>query len=108
MAETASLNNGLVIFGIGFARRHSDHSVFGHRTKSGSVILAVYVDILLTESDSVALAETKKYLKRHFVMKDMEKPKYFIRIKVAYKKHRLLLWVTSVSKEIWTWSPWEN
>ena len=92
MAETASLNNGLVIFGIGFARRHSDHSVFGHRTKSGSVILAVYVDILLTASDSVALAETKKYLKRHFVMKDMEKPKYFIRIEVAYKK----TWVTSV------------
>ena len=41
-------------------------------------------DILLTESDSVALAETKEYLKRHFMMKDMEKLKYFLGIEVAY------------------------
>jgi len=54
----------MVISGIGFARYHSDHSVFVCRTKSGSVILAVNVDdILLTESNSVALAEIKEYLK---------------------------------------------
>jgi len=59
---------------------------------SGSVILAVYVDdILLTKSDSVALAETKEYLKRHFVTKDMGKPRYFLGIEVYYKKHGLLL-----------------
>jgi len=53
----------MVISGIVFAR-HSDHSMFVRRTKSGSVILAVYVDdILLTGSDSVALEETKEYLK---------------------------------------------
>ena len=34
----------MVISGIGFARCHSDHSVFVHHTKSGSMILAVYVD----------------------------------------------------------------
>ena len=34
----------MVISGIGFARCHSDYSVFVHRIKSGSVILAVYVD----------------------------------------------------------------
>ena len=57
---------------IRFAHCHSDHSVFVRRTKSGSVILSVYVDdILLTGSDSVALAETKEYLKRYFVTKDM-------------------------------------
>jgi len=44
----------------------------------------VYVNnILLTGSDSVALTETKKYLKRHFVT-DMRKPKYFLGIEVAY------------------------
>ena len=38
--------------------------IFSRRTKTSSVILTVYVDdILLTESDSVALAETKEYLK---------------------------------------------
>jgi len=75
----------VVIFGIGFARYHSNHSVFVRRTKSSSVILTMYDDdILLTENDSVALAETKEYLKRHFMMKDMEKLKYFLRIEVAY------------------------
>jgi len=48
--------------------------VFVRRTKSVSVILAVYVnDILLIGSDDVALAETKEYLKQYFVTKDMEK-----------------------------------
>ena len=64
-------NFSLVISGISFARCHSDYLVFVRCTKSFSVILSVYVDILLNGSDSVALAETKEYLKRHFVMKDM-------------------------------------
>jgi len=82
----------MIISGIGFARCHSDHSVFVRRTKSDSVILAVYVDdILLTSSDYMALAETKEYLKRYFVTKDMRKPRYFLGIEVAYQKHGLLL-----------------
>ena len=56
------------------------------------MILAVVVDdILLTESDFVALAETKEYLKRHFVTKKMGRPTYFLGIEVAYQKHDLLL-----------------
>jgi len=39
----------------------------------------------------VALTETKEYLKRYFVTKDMEKLRYFLEIKVAYQKHGLLL-----------------
>jgi len=82
----------MVIFGIGFARCHSDHSMFVRRIKYGSVILAVYVDdILLTGSDFVALTEIKEYLKSHFVTKDMGKPRYFLGIGVAYQKHGLLL-----------------
>jgi len=65
----------MVISDIGFARCHSDHSVFVRSTKSGSRILVVYVDdILLTGSDSVVFTETKEYLKRHFVTKDIRKP----------------------------------
>ena len=45
----------------------------------------MYVDILLTGSDSTALAEAKKNLKRHFVCKDMEKPKFFLGIEVTFK-----------------------
>jgi len=75
----------MVISSIRFARCHSDHSVFVHRIKSNSVILTVYVDdILLTGSDFMALAETKKYLKRHFVTADVGKPKYFLEIEIVY------------------------
>jgi len=81
----------MVISSIEFARCHSDCSVFVRRTKSDSVILALCVDILLTRSDSVALAETKEYLKRYFVTKDMGKPRYFLEIEVAYQKYGLLL-----------------
>ena len=34
----------IIISGIGFQRYHSDHSVFVRRTKSGIVVLVVYVD----------------------------------------------------------------
>ena len=53
---------------------------------SGLVVLAVYVDdILLTGSDLAGLTETKEYLKHHFVTKDMEKPKYFLGLKLHIK-----------------------
>jgi len=43
----------ITISGNDFHRRHSDHSVFVRRTKSGIVVLIVYIDdILLTGSDS--------------------------------------------------------
>ena len=51
----------------------------------------MYVDILLTGSDSVGLLETKQYLKRHFVTKSMERRKYFLGIEVAHQKHSILL-----------------
>ena len=46
---------------------------------------------LLIESDYVALAEIKEYLKLHFVTNDMGKPRYFLGIEVAYQKRGLLL-----------------
>jgi len=74
-----------IISGIGFHWNHSDHSVFVRCTKSGIVVLAVYIDdILLTDIDSAGLLETKKYLKCHFVTKDIGRPKYFLRIEVAH------------------------
>ena len=53
--------------------------------RSGIVVLPVYVnDILLTGSDPAGIVETKMYLKRYFVTKDMGRPKYFLRIEVAH------------------------
>jgi len=52
----------------------------------------VYVDeILLTDSDSAELLETKEYLKHHFVTKVMGRPKYFLGIEVAHQKYSVLL-----------------
>jgi len=47
-------------------------------------------DILLTDSDLDGLLETKKYLKRHFMTKDMGCPKYFLEIEVAHEKYSVL------------------
>ena len=56
------------------------------------VVLTVYVDdILLTGSDSAGIVETKIYLKRHFVTKDIGRPKYFLRIEVAHQKYSVFL-----------------
>jgi len=81
----------LTISGIDFRRYHSNHSVFIRRIRSGIVVLVAYIDILLTSSDSARIVETKMYLKCHFMTKDMERPKYFLRTEVAYQKHSVLL-----------------
>ena len=78
----------LTISDIGFRRCHSDHSVFVRRTSSSIVVLVVYVDdILLTGSDSAGIMEAKMYLKRHFVIKDIGRPKF----EVTHKKYSVLL-----------------
>jgi len=74
----------LTICSIDFRRCHSDNSVFIRRTSSGIVVLVVYVDdILLIESNSAGIVETKMYFKRDFVTKDMRHPKYFLGIEIA-------------------------
>ncbi|KAK4407480.1 Retrovirus-related Pol polyprotein from transposon RE1 [Sesamum angolense] len=63
----------------GFAQTHgcqSDHLVFVQTTKSGVVVLAVYVDdILITGSDVVGIEEANTYLQKHFVTKDLGRPR---------------------------------
>jgi len=48
-------------------------TVFIWHTKSGIIVLTVYIDdILLTNSDSSGLLQTKEYLKHYFVTKSWE------------------------------------
>ena len=69
-----------------------DHSVFVRRQDNGSEVLAVHVDDnLLTGSDIVKISETKEYLQKHFVTKDMGRPRCFLRIEFAYKKDKIIL-----------------
>ena len=45
----------------------------------------MYVDdILLAGSDAAGLVKIKEYLRHYFVTKDMDKPKYFLVIKVVH------------------------
>ena len=81
-------------------------SLFG--AQSGIVVLTIYVDdILLTESDSVRILETKKYLKRHFVTKDMRRPKYFLGIELRIKNivyfffNESMLWIIWRRHDFW-------
>ena len=77
---------------IDFHCCHSNHSIFIRHTRSDLVILIVYVDeILLTESDSIGLVETKEYPSHHFVTKNIGKLKYFLGIEVEHKKYSVLL-----------------
>ena len=74
----------------GFHRYVVDHSVFYRKTNDGCVVLAVYADdILLTGSYAVAISATKEYLRRYFVTKDMDRPKYFLGIESAYSRERM-------------------
>jgi len=67
-------------------------TVFVQRTRSGIIVLVVYVDdILLTDSDSAGIVETKMYPKHHFVTNDIGRPKYFLGIEVVHQKHNVHL-----------------
>jgi len=92
---------------IGFHRCHLDHSIFVRHTKSSLVIRVVYIDdILLTKSDSAGLVETKEYLRRHFVTKNMGKPKYFPGIEMAQKHGILLLKEVCSGSSRGKWTFW--
>ncbi|KAK4386010.1 Retrovirus-related Pol polyprotein from transposon RE2 [Sesamum angolense] len=81
-----------IIGEFGFSRCQADHSVFVQTTTSGMVVLAVYVDdILITGSDLVGIEEAKTYLQKHFVTKDLGRPRYFLGIEIAHSKHGISL-----------------
>ena len=74
------------MLGNGFRQCAINYSVFIKSSAVGYVFLIVYVDdILLTDSDTIGIAETKEYLSIYFVTKDMGKSKYFLGIEFAYK-----------------------
>ncbi|KAK4390758.1 Retrovirus-related Pol polyprotein from transposon RE2 [Sesamum angolense] len=48
-------------------------------------------DILITGSDLVGIEEAKTYLQKHFVTKDLGRPRYFLGIEIAHSKHGISL-----------------
>ncbi|KAL0361164.1 UNVERIFIED_CONTAM: Retrovirus-related Pol polyprotein from transposon RE1 [Sesamum radiatum] len=81
-----------IIGEFGFSRCQVDHLVFVQTTGSVMIILAVYVDdILITGSDVVGIEEAKTYLQKHFITKDLGRPRYFLGIEIAHSKHGVSL-----------------
>ncbi|KAL0423678.1 UNVERIFIED_CONTAM: Retrovirus-related Pol polyprotein from transposon RE1 [Sesamum radiatum] len=81
-----------IIGEFGFSRCQADYSVFVQTTKTGMVVLAVYVDdILITGSDIDGIEEAKTYLQKQFVTKDLGRPRYFLGIEIAHSKHGVSL-----------------
>lgn len=64
-----------VIKQVRFKMCNANHSIFARQIPKGCVILAVYVDdILLIGSDSARIEESRTFLKKHFVTKDLGRP----------------------------------
>ena len=81
-----------VVIDGGFHRCAVDYLVFYRKTSGSCVVFAVYVDdILLTGSDATVISDTKEYLMRYFVTKDMGKLKYFLGIEFAHSRGRMCL-----------------
>ena len=64
-----------------------------HKTTSaGYVVLVIYVDdILLIGDDEAAISATKTYLQKHFAIRDLKTPQYFLGIEFAYQSGKLTL-----------------
>jgi hypothetical protein len=71
----------------GMTRSQADHSVFFKKTKTGIVILVVYVDdIIITGSDKEGIQILINHLSSSFLTKYLGKLRYFLGIEVARSK----------------------
>jgi hypothetical protein len=71
----------------GMTRSQADHSVFFKKTRTGIVILVVYVDdIVITGSDKEGIQILINHLNLSFLTKDLGKLRYFLGIEVARSK----------------------
>uniref|UniRef100_A0A2N9H2N5 Uncharacterized protein n=1 Tax=Fagus sylvatica TaxID=28930 RepID=A0A2N9H2N5_FAGSY len=67
----------------GMTRSQADHSVFFKKTRTGIVILVVYVDdIVITGSDKEGIQILINHLSSSFLTKDLGKLRYFLGIEV--------------------------
>uniref|UniRef100_A0A2N9FGV4 Integrase catalytic domain-containing protein n=1 Tax=Fagus sylvatica TaxID=28930 RepID=A0A2N9FGV4_FAGSY len=71
----------------GMTCSQADHSVFFKKTRTGIVILVVYVDdIVITGSDKEGIQILINHLSSSFLTKDLGKLRYFLGIEVAKSK----------------------
>ena len=69
-----------------------DYAMFQRSTLFSVVLLILHVDdMIISESDPVAIASLKRHLQSEFEMKDLSFLHYFLGIKVACLSHGYLL-----------------
>jgi Reverse transcriptase (RNA-dependent DNA polymerase) len=84
------LSNALVK--VGFKRSGADSSMFTQVTKSGLVVILIYVDdLVITGSDLEGIEDLKGHLKYEFDIKDLGTLKYFLGIEIARSHKGLFL-----------------
>ena len=70
----------------------TDYAMFRRTTKTGVVILILYIDdMVITGSDTTAISSLKQHLQSEFEMKDLGWLRYFLGIEVAYSSRGYLL-----------------
>ena len=68
-----------VILEFGLCQVEKDHSVFWRLQHGKSILLVVYVnDIVITRDDIEGIDSMKKYLQKHFQIKDFGSLNYFL------------------------------
>ena len=76
---------------FGFTSCAVNPTALTKKTKSGLIILAVYVDaIILTRSDDTGILATNTYLQQNLI-RDLGSPRYFMGIKFAHQDMKLAL-----------------
>ena len=78
---------------IGYCQSQGDHTLFIRHSEKGRIIaLIVYVDdIVVTGDDWEEMEKLKKKLANEFKIKDLERLKYFLGIKVVHSKEGMVI-----------------
>ena len=80
------------VLGYGFVMIEQDHCVYLKQSKSGFLILTLYVvDILMASNDKRLVSETKAWLSSQFDMKDMGDAAYVLGVKILRDRSRRTL-----------------
>jgi len=72
----------IVVAHYGLRQSSSDHCIFVKHFSVETIILAGYVDIIVTKDDHQSIIQLKAYLSSHFHVKDFGLLRYFLGIEV--------------------------
>ncbi|XP_074336065.1 uncharacterized protein LOC141673233 [Apium graveolens] len=84
----------------GYYQSKNDYSLFIKHANDLITVVVVYVDIILTGSDSSAISELKLHLDQAFHIKDLGRLSYFLGIEVGYLPNGISLTQKKFTNEL--------